>query len=72
MEISTRYVHEGVPFVNRRYTKGVPFPVKKVYKRVRGWTSGWSLPYKTSPGMILNGTVTCADVRLWQFSIVVQ
>ena len=30
-------VCERVPFVNRRYTKGVPFFVKKVvYKRVRG------------------------------------
>ena len=25
----TRYVYEGVPFVNGRYTKGVPFSVKK-------------------------------------------
>ena len=31
---------KGVPFVNRRYTKGE----KLVYKRVRGWTSGRSLP----------------------------
>ena len=30
-------VCERVPFVNRRYTKGVPFFVKKmVYKRVKG------------------------------------
>ena len=32
----TRYV-KGVPFVNRRYTRVVPFSWKKVYKRVRGW-----------------------------------
>ena len=31
---------KGVPSVNRRYTKGVPFLSKMVYKRVRGWTSG--------------------------------
>ena len=30
----------GTIFVNRRYTKGS----KLVYKRVRGWTSGKSLP----------------------------
>jgi len=35
----TKYV-ERVPFVNRRYTKGVPFLSKMVYERVRGWTSG--------------------------------
>ena len=27
--------------------KGVPFSCKMVYKRVRGWTSGWSLPVLT-------------------------
>ena len=31
---------KGVPFSNKRYTKGVPFLKKMVYKRVRGWTSG--------------------------------
>ena len=30
-----------------RYTKGVPFPSKKVYKRVRAWTSGGASPCKT-------------------------
>ena len=30
---------KGVPFVNKRYTKGVPSLLKMVYKRVRGWTS---------------------------------
>ena len=39
----TRYV-KGVPFVNRRHTKGVPCSWKMVHKRVRGWTSGQSLP----------------------------
>ena len=38
----TRYV-KGVAFVNRRYTRGVPFLSKMVYKKVRGWTSGRSL-----------------------------
>ena len=33
---------KGVPFSNKRYTKGVPFLTKMVHKRVRGWTS-----YKT-------------------------
>ena len=35
---------KGVPFLNRRYTTGVPFLLIMVYKRVRGWTSGGSLP----------------------------
>ena len=30
---------KGVPFVNKRYTKGAPSLLKMVYKRVRGWTS---------------------------------
>ena len=35
---------KGVLFVNRKYTKGVPFlSEKKGYKRFRGWTSGRSL-----------------------------
>ena len=33
----------GVPFVNRRYTKGVPFLPKMEYKMRRGWTSSRSL-----------------------------
>ena len=39
-----RRYKKGVLFVNGRYTKGVSFPPKMVYKRVRGWTSGRSLP----------------------------
>ena len=36
---------KGVPFLNKRYIKGVPqFSVKMIYKRVRGWTSGRGLP----------------------------
>ena len=35
---------KGVQFSNGRYTKGVPFLPKMVYKRVRGRTSGRSLP----------------------------
>ena len=42
----TRYV-DGIQFVNRRYTKGVPFLSKMVYRRVRGWTLGRSLSVKT-------------------------
>ena len=33
-----------VPNYYERYTKGVPFLSKMVYKRVRVWTSGRSLP----------------------------
>ena len=36
-------VFNGVPL----YTKGVTFLLKMEYKRVRGWTSGRSLPDKT-------------------------
>ena len=35
----TRYV-KVVRFVRGRYTKGVPFLSKMVWKRIRGWTSG--------------------------------
>ena len=39
---------KGTPFVNRKYTKGKQASsVEKVYKRVRGWTSGRASPYKT-------------------------
>ena len=34
------------PLVNRWYTKGVPFLPNMAFKRVRGWTSGWSLAVK--------------------------
>jgi len=37
---------KGGPFFNGRYTKGVPFLSKMMYKRVRDWTSGRSLPLK--------------------------
>ena len=40
---SSRY-EEGVPFVNKMYTKVLPFLCKKLYKRVMGWTSGRSFP----------------------------
>jgi len=36
---------QGLPFVNERYKKGVPFRSKMVYKRpVRGWSLGRRLP----------------------------
>ena len=38
-----RYV-KGVPFFNKMYIKRGTFSAKMVYKRVRGWTSGRSLP----------------------------
>ena len=38
----TWYV-KGVPIVNIRYTKWVPFLSKVLYKKVRAWTSGRSL-----------------------------
>ena len=44
MESSKLGNEKGVPFLNRRYTTGVPFLLIMVYKRVRGWTSGGSLP----------------------------
>ena len=34
---------KGVLFVNESYTKGVPILPRKVYKRLRRWTSGRSL-----------------------------
>ena len=43
--VKTRYL-KGVPFVNRRYMKGVRTSSVKnstVFKKVRGWTSGQSL-----------------------------
>ena len=45
-----KYV-KGVPYVNRdrRYTRRVSFLAKMVYKRVRGWTSGWGLPVWSVP-----------------------
>ena len=39
---------KGIPFVNRKYTKGKQASsVEKVYKRVTGWTCGRASPYKT-------------------------
>jgi len=46
---SSTYV-KGLPFFNGRYTKGVPFLSKMRYKRVRGWTSGQSLPPRGGVG----------------------
>ena len=36
----------GVPFVNKKYTKGLTFLSKIVYNSVRNWTSGRRLPHK--------------------------
>ena len=35
---------KGVPFVNRRYRKGILFLLKMVFKRVRGRTRGGAPP----------------------------
>ena len=41
----TKYVKlELFVIINRRYTKGIPLPSKLAYERVKGWTSGRSLP----------------------------
>ena len=37
---------KGVPFVNRRYTEGVPFCEKWYLKGWRVWPPGWASPYK--------------------------
>ena len=45
-KVLTRYM-KGVSFVNRRHMKGAEYLFCEklmVYKRVRGWTSGRSLP----------------------------
>ena len=65
---SSRY-EEGLPFVNRMYTKVLPFLSKKVYKRVMGWTSGRSLPvwyffdYPSGGGEGVSKEI-CGTVRL--------
>ena len=45
----SRYV-KGVPFFSGGYTKGVPFLSKMENKRVRGLTSGRSLPVQKLVG----------------------
>ena len=40
----SRYVKEVLLIANWRYMKGVPFLSLMVYKKVRGWTLGRSLP----------------------------
>ena len=41
---------KGIPFVNRKYTKGEQaFSVKKVYKRVRGLDFGAETPHMSTP-----------------------
>ena len=42
---STKYVkREPFVMINGRYTKGVPILSKLAYERVKGWTSGRSIP----------------------------
>ena len=68
-EIQSSRCEAGVPFVNRMYTKGLPFLCKKVYKRVMGWTSGRSLPvwyffdYPSGGGEGVSKEI-CGTVRL--------
>ena len=40
----TAHKRDTAVYVNNGCTKEVLFLSKIVYKRVRGWTSGWSLP----------------------------
>ena len=58
---------KGVSFINRRYTKGGTFLSKTVYKRVRGRTSGWSLPvyhFCSTPQDVVNSWRSPKNARL--------
>ena len=55
---------KGVPFVNRRYTKGVPLWSKMVYNlRVRDGSPGGDSPYKAFIGEYPQGD--SADHMSW-------
>ena len=57
------------PFVNRRYTKGVPFSWKMVYKRVRGWTSSPTRVQLTPLLTRVTKLHSCPrPLRLWKHS----
>ena len=65
MQNSKQGMGKGVPFVNRRYTKGVSF---LFCQRVSGWTSGRSLPVRkwveyTPPPPSLLGWKLLVDFR---------
>ena len=51
---------KGVPFFNRRYTKGVPFLSKMVYKRVRVGHRGGASPYKS----LFSPPRTCLRIQI--------
>ena len=64
----SRY-QKGAPFFNRRFTKGVPFLLKEVYKSVLVWASGRSLRYKTllnTPSPQTVTVIACFCLRLTQ------
>ena len=64
-------VFERAEFINRRYTKGVPFLRKRVNKRVRGWTLGPSLPvqnfveFPPPPGIFLDPILWVSGGSVW-------
>ena len=49
-EFLNRFV-KGVPFVNKKYTKEVPFLSCMVHKRARSWSSGRNLPVQNFAGL---------------------
>ena len=55
----------GVPFVNRRHTKGVTLLSKMIYIRIRGCTLGRSPKTKTLGELkvMLHGTVRNDDIH---------
>ena len=60
MDIAPLRYAKGVPFVNRRYMKGLPVYQKWYLNLVRGWTSGQSLPIGWVPQ---DANLLCENVR---------
>ena len=65
----TRTTRSGVECTNHEAIAPPKFSAKMVYKRVKGWTSGWSLPALTfvskyPPSWVVGGTVASWLVRL--------
>ena len=52
--------------VNGRYTKGVPFLSKIVYKIVRGWTPGGVLPMMAFKARLRPKGVPFSGFRTWK------
>ena len=61
---------KGVPFVDGRYTKGVPFLAKQVCITVRDWSLGRSLLYKTlfSTPSEVTPTIVKPRVNIFHYS----